>query len=370
MSNRALSSGIDLYMQKNYEGAVKEFQRAVGLAPQGAYAADASNYMANAYLKLNQTEKAIKTYQTSIQLNPYRDDTHITLGNLYYALGRYKEAEGQYKEAVRLNPSDNNHYALGQAYLELEQFSAADREFNTVKRLSPSKPNGDFGLGLVYSRRGDPEKALRFFQAALDRKSDFFDAYAEMGFAYADMGRIDEAQEIVDQLESKAPELAETLGQYIYEVKSPKLSLVYSTDFMYKRSMNTPVASLNTYLANAGASKTLTMKFIFDKRMDRESVENTINWTINRTSGGGPGGTYNFGLPVADTEVDLALHPKHVFYDAKALTAVVTFTINQNDTANGTIDPSHIQFTFSGKDEFGLKMDPTADQFSGFSGIA
>jgi len=370
MANRALTSGIDLFMQKDYKGAVKEFQRAVGLAPQGQYAIDASNYMAEAYLKLNKTEKAIKAFQTSIQLNPYRDDTHITLGNLYFSLGRHKEAEGEYKEAVRKNPSDNNHYALGQTYLAMEQFSDAERQFNTVKRLSPAKPNGDFGLGLVQSRRGDFEKALRFFEAALDRNTDFYDAHAEMGYAYADMGQLEDAQEIVDLLEKKAPGLANVLSQYMYEVKPPELSLAYSTGFMYGKSMNTQVASLDMYLADANASKTFAMKFVFDKQMDRESVENTLNWEINRTSGGGPSEMYNFGLPIADTEVDLPLRPDHVYYDDKELMAVVYFTIQQNDTADATIDPSHIEFTFSGKDQFGVKMDPAADQFTGFSGIA
>ena len=132
LANRALSNGIDLYMRKDYEGAAKAFQRSIGLAPQSQYSVDASNYMATAYLKLNQTEKAIKAYKTSIDLNPYRDDTHITLGNLYFSEKRYKEAEIEYKEAVRLNPIANNYYALGQAYLELGQYNDADADVQII----------------------------------------------------------------------------------------------------------------------------------------------------------------------------------------------------------------------------------------------
>ena len=82
MSNRALTNGIDLYTNKRYKEAAKEFQRAVGLAPQGQYAADASNYMSQAFLKLGKTEKAIEALEQVIRLDPYRDDTHVTLGNL------------------------------------------------------------------------------------------------------------------------------------------------------------------------------------------------------------------------------------------------------------------------------------------------
>ncbi|MBW2489726.1 MAG: hypothetical protein JRE65_01080, partial [Deltaproteobacteria bacterium] len=52
LANGALSKGIDLYMRQDYEGAIKEFRRSIGLAPNSSYSTDASTYMANAYLAL------------------------------------------------------------------------------------------------------------------------------------------------------------------------------------------------------------------------------------------------------------------------------------------------------------------------------
>ena len=74
-------------------------------------------------------------------------------------------------------------------------------------------------------------------------------------------------------------------------------------------------------------------------------------------------------MPVNSTEVNISLLPNNVFYDEESLTAVVSFTIKQNEAGDGTIDPSHIEFKFSGNDSFGLKMDPKGDQFTGFSGV-
>jgi Flp pilus assembly protein TadD len=370
LANRALSNGIDLYMRKDYEGAAKEFQRSIGLSPQSQYAVDASNYMANAYLQLNQTEKAIQAYKTSISLNPYRDDTHIILGNLYFSEKRYREAENEYKQAIRLNPTENNYYSLGQAYLELGQYNAAKNQFNTVKHLSPDSPNGDFGLGLVYSRQGDFEEAIRQFKKAIGIENELYDAYAEMGYAYADLGQMDKAQEQVDSLEQERPGLAEMLSLYMNKVDSPKFMFAYSTDFMYMKPVKTQVSALDSYLANANTSKTFTMKFSFSKEMDRDSVENRFNWKIARASGSGPGQAYNFGLPVPSTEISLSPYPDYVFYDSETLTATVYFTIHQNASADGTIDPSHIEFKFNGEDRYGYTMDPEHDQFSGFSKIA
>jgi hypothetical protein len=52
------------------------------------------------------------------------------------------------------------------------------------------------------------------------------------------------------------------------------------------------------------------------------------------------------------------------------MTATVTFRLQQNAAADGTIDPSHIEFKFSGKDIYGNSMDENFDQFMGFSGVA
>jgi hypothetical protein len=133
--------------------------------------------------------------------------------------------------------------------------------------------------------------------------------------------------------------------------------------------IKSPVSSLDTYLQTADASKTFTMKFQFDKEMERSEVENVMNWRIGRSSGSGPGTAYNFGLPAPQTEVQPPPIPVTVYYDAEEMTATVYFKIQQNANANGTIDPSHIEFRFAGKDIFGLKMNPDFDQFTGFSKV-
>ncbi len=370
LANSALSHGIDLYMKEDYKGAIKEFQRSVGLAPQSEYAVDASNYVANAYLQLDQPEKAIKAYKTSIELNPYRDDTHITLGNLYFAENRFSEAESEYKEAIRLNPSANNYYSLGQSLLESGKYSDAESAFDRVRRLEPDKPNGNFGLGLVYSKRGQHEDAIEQFKEAINQQADFYFSYAEMGYAYADLGLMDEAREQRDFLEEKEPGLAYTVNQYISKIEPPKFIAATSTDFTYVNSVKTPLSSLNAYLLNADASKTFTMKFFFQKDMDRASVENRYNWGISRASGSNPGDSYNFSMPIPSSEVALSPYPEHVLYDSESKTATIKFTLQQNASSDGTIDPSHIDFKFTGTDLGGLQMDPDHDQFTGFSGIA
>ncbi len=372
LSNNALSSGIDKYLKKDYEGAVLEFKKSINLAPTSAFSADTSKYLAQTYLQLEDTEKAIDTYKRGIELNRDRDDLRRDLGNLYYAEDRYAEALAEYKEAVRIDPGSSvNHYSLGQGYMGLEKYNAAESEFQTVLRLEPESPYGNYGQGLVASKRAIFEQAIEKFEAALRKDDQFYDAYAEIGYAYADMGEMDKAREMVEFLEDKDAALANTLDLYLDKVQPPRISFAWgSSTFRYSLSVNTPVSSLDSYLETADAEKSLTMKFYFNKDMDRSSVENQLNWSISRATGAGSGKAYNFGQPTPANEITLPPIPDYVLYDSLARTATVAFTVSQNDTADGTIDPSHIVFKFKGEDVHGIEMDSDGDEFSGFSGVA
>jgi len=371
LANGALSKGIDLYMRQDYEGAIKEFRRSVGLAPNSSYSTDASNYMANAYLALGDSNGAVKAYEDALKRSPNRDDIYISLGNIHFSEDQYAEAVKAYEKAVKIWPSSGNHYALGQAYMNAGRHTEADREFNTILRLDPDKPNGNHGLGLNFSKQGRDEDAILQFKQAIRIDPKFYDGYAELGYAYADLCEMEEAQRVVDTLEHVAPDLADTLSRYMYKVDPPKFMFAYANSgFNYNMPWKTPLSALNVYLATPEAEKTFTMIFQFDKEMDRESVENVLNWGIGRSTQSGPGQAYNFGRPTPDTEVTLPPFPKHVYYDKDNLSATVYFAVRQNAAGDGTLDPAHIEFKFSGEDAYGHKMDPKSDQFMGFSGVA
>jgi tetratricopeptide (TPR) repeat protein len=278
LANGALSKGIDLYMRQDYNGAIREFRRSIGLAPNSSYSTDASSYMANAYLKLGDTDGAIKAYEDALKRSPDRDDIAISLGNVYFSQEKFDEAANAYEKAVKIWPSSGNHYALGQAYSNAGRYSEADREFNTVLRLEPDKPDAYYGLGLNFSKQGRPEDAILQFKAAIRIDPKFYDGYAELGYAYADLGNMDEAQRLVDSLEPVASDLADTLSRYMYKVDPPKFMFAYANEgFNYHMPWKTPLSSLDGYLAAPNAEKTFKMVFQFDKEMDRESVENILN---------------------------------------------------------------------------------------------
>jgi tetratricopeptide (TPR) repeat protein len=369
-ASNALKSGIDLYQNGDYGGAARAFKGALSLAPSSSFSKDAAKYLAMAQLNLGKTDKAIEAYKTSIKFNPDLAEPHVDLAKLYFSEGQFKEAEMEYTAAARIDPSAVNYYSLGQAYLFQENYAEAETAFNKVRTLAPDDPNSYYGIGLVYSKQGQYERAIGCFEEATKSNREFFSAYAEIGFAYADLGRMDDAEDIFSFLEDRDPGLADTLSRYMYKVDPPKLVFANSlSTFSDKMPRMTNVSDLDSYLENANASKTFSMIFHFDKEMDRISVENRFNWKISRAAGVGPGEAYNFRSSVASTEISITSFPDNVYWDENLLTAKVQFTIRQNDSADGTIDPSHIEFKFTGVDKYGLSMDPDKDQYTGFSKV-
>lgn len=374
LAQRALSAGLGQFTSQQYDLAITSFKRAASLSPLSDIAINAYDYMARAHLTKGETQAAIDAYNKALRIDPSRDDIHVQLGNLFTTQERADEARDQYELAVKYNPGAANRYSLGQGYLRTGQYSEAARQFELVQQMDGKNPYGYFGLGQTYAKQGRYEQAVAAFKDAIGIKYNYWDAYSEMGYALADSGEIDAAQELVATLEPNDEALAALLNQYIFEKTKPRMTALYTSElyapFLSTLGPGTLVAGLSSYLANAGDEQTLSLVFQFDKPMDAASVENVFNWNISRAPGTGRGDGYNLNMALPATEVSLAQTPLAVYYDRQDLTATVLFTIRQNAGANGTIDPSHINFTFSGKDVLGLSMDSAADQYSGFSSFA
>ncbi|MBA4394052.1 MAG: hypothetical protein C0407_10910, partial [Desulfobacca sp.] len=238
-----------------------------------------------------------------------------------------------------------------------------------VTQLAPTNPAGFFGLGQVYRETGKYDQALTQLNKAVKIDKTFANAFLELGKTYTDMGNTTQANSQVEALVRLGSDSQiNTLQNYINQKNSPKISLGYNSDgFAMNSGPGTAVSELDSSLSAPGATKVFTMIFLFSKDMDTNSVQSLANWEINRQSGGHISDDYNFGIPVSATEISLPTQPTNVIYNPSDKMAWLTFQITQNESANGTIDPSHISFKFKGIDTYGKTMNPKADEFSGFS---
>jgi len=369
LADKALARGIDAAMQDDLDGAVREFRRAIGLAPRSANAPKAVQFLADIYQKQGKTDEAISAYKQAIQVDPINDSYYLNLGNLYFEAGRKEDAEAAYTQAVRLNPtSKTNIYSLGQGYLSTGQYKEAETQFKRVLSMNSNDASAYFALGQTYRKMGSYEDSIRALDQALEIDKNFTTAYYELGLTYIDAKNMDMAKEQVAELSKQDTDLSTELQNQIDIATQPRIVSGFSlSGFNMFAGPGTKVSSLDPALATPGAIKSFSMNFIFSKEMDPQSVQDITKWDISRAKGAKFTLPYNLGLPIPSTEVDIPSLPLNIIYNSDTQTADVTFLIPQNAAGDGTIDTSHLVFRFSGKDAYGNAMDTSGDEFNGIS---
>ncbi len=372
LANTALSRGTDAFTQGNYDAAISAFKMAIGLSPYGDNTIKAYQLMVNAYQQQGKTDEAIKAWKQASSLFPQSDIPHSGLGDIYFSQKNYSAAEKEYTMAVKLNSTDSsNNYSLGQAYMAEGKYSYAEAQFKKVIQIKPQDPSGYYALGQNYHKMGRYDDAVTQLNNAILKNRTFADAYLELGKTYTDMKETDKAYDQVAVLNKINQSSSAELQNYMAQVASPKFIAAYSlTGFNTTLGPGTSLSAIDSSLSAPGSSKLYTMNFTFSKDMDPQSVQNISNWLISRaTTGSGPGGAYNWGLAVKPTEAAISPLPIGVSYNSDTRTATVSFKVSQNSQGNGTLDPSHILFQFSGTDTNGISMDLAANQYDGISQI-
>ena len=97
-------------------------------------------------------------------------------GELYRIEGSFTQAENQYIAALSINPfyaKVQNRLAL--LYAETDQPDKAISAFKQLKRISEGRPEIDFNIACIYSRKGDSKKAIHWLKKAI---SDGYDNWS------------------------------------------------------------------------------------------------------------------------------------------------------------------------------------------------
>jgi Flp pilus assembly protein TadD len=117
--------------------------------------------------------------------------------------GRFEEALKHGREAVQLDPlSPVAQTTVGQAYYLSQNFEAATREYRRLVALNPVDPSSHFFLAWSLEQGGEFELAIESHQRALELSDNAALYLAGLGFSYALAGRLDEAREILEELQS------------------------------------------------------------------------------------------------------------------------------------------------------------------------
>jgi TolB-like protein/Flp pilus assembly protein TadD len=177
--------------------------------------------------------------EKAIQLDPLLAEAHAALGMAYTRDGRWEQSEQSFRRAIGLDPSRSESYRHFASFLllPLGRIEEALRQLSVAKEADPlswpihfylayvlisagryneaaaelEKQPGDLDekallLGRIRLGQGRSHEAIEIFETALKRGVGAgSDVWGELGYAYAQTGRREEAEKLLSAIPSRNP---------------------------------------------------------------------------------------------------------------------------------------------------------------------
>jgi tetratricopeptide (TPR) repeat protein len=190
--------------------------------------------------------QAVEEYKLALDADPDSPLLQDGLADLYFKIGRYKDAVTAAQDQVKRNPGDiDAHTLLGKFYLRQlgdtqgaqagQMLQLAITEYETISRLMPDDIETKLLLGQLYALNHDSAKAEAEFKEAQKLDSSSEEVVLNMARLYGENG---EAQRAVDTLsavpvDERTARIEFALGASLDLLKKPKEAAA-----AYRRSLD------------------------------------------------------------------------------------------------------------------------------------
>jgi len=147
-------------------------------------------------------EGAEREFRRAIELDPDLPATHRFYGYFLSNMGRHEQALAETKIAHELDPTSAvTHARLGQFLYQAGDHTAALEQLRRALRLDPDYWMTRLNLGRIYERQGRFAEALVELRAACDRAKGSGEVKGALGHALAVSGDRTEARELLNDME-------------------------------------------------------------------------------------------------------------------------------------------------------------------------
>jgi tetratricopeptide (TPR) repeat protein len=201
--------GKTYFMIGDVTKSITELETALKLAPNDV---DVAYTLGIAYLRDRQFAAAKQLYGQMPKQFGDQPQLHIVIGRAYREAGLYPEAIEEFKQAVALDPNfPRGHYYLGLTYLLNEgqsRLSDAREEFKIELAANPDEFFANYYLGVTYIFERKWDQAISVFLKASQIQPNNPDPYFQLGQAYQELGKHEQAIEVLKKSIALTPFLA------------------------------------------------------------------------------------------------------------------------------------------------------------------
>jgi tetratricopeptide (TPR) repeat protein len=186
---------------------------------------------------------AVEEYKSAINADPASPQLNDGLAELYFRIGRMREAEATARGLLKSSPDDvDAHKLLGRIYLrQLSDGSnavsssspsgnvldLAIAEFEKIVSLQPRSVEDRMVLGQLYTVKHDSKKAEDQFKTAQAIEPESEEVVLNLARLYADSNDLDHAIKVIEAVPvtDRTPKMEFALGAAYDQLKRPKDSI-------------------------------------------------------------------------------------------------------------------------------------------------
>ena len=208
----------------NLEGAMREIEQAIELDPQNG---DYYAVRGNIHRQLDEYADALANHQRAVELNPENPYLHMELAETFKQLDEPVQALEQYNQALSMKDDEAWYFdARAEVYFMLGEFELGLADLERASELEPEDRGfftkaGDIFLNDI----NDPQRALDYYNRAVERSPDDGWVYADRAAAFQAMGDTRAALADLDHAIELSPDNANFFIRrgllYWYELEDP-----------------------------------------------------------------------------------------------------------------------------------------------------
>jgi len=200
-------AGYEKLENKDYTGAIEEFNRSLDLAKQGSWMfADekvkkglAVNYGQRGwcYMQLGQYEKALEDYNKAEELGQNNAGLYSSRGWTKNHLEQYEDAMIDFNKAIDMESFDGiyeTYNGLGNSYRMLEENEEAIKYYDKAIKLNSTYSLAYMGRGFSNNSLENYKEAIKDFTKAIDLELPYSFAYYGRGIAYKNLNEAEKAK--------------------------------------------------------------------------------------------------------------------------------------------------------------------------------
>jgi tetratricopeptide (TPR) repeat protein len=199
--------------QQKIEDAVDHLQLAVHFAP-----ACVAGWLglASSLDQLGRADPALAAARQAATVDPDNDSAWLAVGGLFKARGDWNAAIDAYRRAAACNCTSADALCLlGYALYKTGHYGEAIAQLESALALDPAMYQAHHNLGLALLETGRAKEALACFERAL-AVNPLIETRACKGHALRDLGQLDDAVRLYDEVLGVQPEFADVLTNRAY----------------------------------------------------------------------------------------------------------------------------------------------------------